>query len=128
MRLRRLVARKRVMDQGSEKLAVSVTVVAPEHARDSTVESDDVSGCETDDRIDNRGGSSGSGKSSNPGALPPSVPTASGTETTDPLVATRVTGATADADAPIGLNPTSMPPLGATRLPRFDSPKRDVDC
>jgi hypothetical protein len=45
MRLRRLVARERVMDQGSEKSAVSVTVVAPEHARDSAVESDDISPC-----------------------------------------------------------------------------------
>ena len=94
MRLRRLVGRRRVMDQRSEKLAVSVTVVAPEHARDSTVESGDVSGRENDDRIDNRGDSPGSGKSPNSSALPPSVPTSSGTETTDPLVATRVARAT----------------------------------
>ena len=90
MRLRRLVARKRVMDQGSEKLAVSVTVVVPEHARDSAVESDDVSGHQTDDRIDNGDDCPGRGKSPNLSSQWQSVPTTSSIETLDAHVATGV--------------------------------------
>jgi hypothetical protein len=85
------------MDQRSEKLAVSAIVVALEHARDSTVESDDVSGRETDDGIDNRGDSPGSGKSPNPSELPPSVSAAGSTKTPDPLVTTRVAGTAENA-------------------------------
>lgn len=92
MRAYRKEGRRRVIDQRSEKLAVSVNVVAPEHARDFAVKSDDMLAHETDDRIDNRGDSAGSEKSPNPGAQPPSMPIASGPKTPVPLVVTRITG------------------------------------
>ena len=52
MRLIRLSARLRVMDQGSEKLAQSGLVVARAHACDSRVESHDMAANGTHDQID----------------------------------------------------------------------------
>lgn len=91
MRLRRRQADGRVMDQGSEKLAQSGSVIARVHACDSTVEPSDMPAKQTNDRIDDcddspagntpadRGAQRPQAAAAGPHDSPESLDTASGT-------------------------------------------------
>ncbi len=85
MRFRRSMPRSRVMDQGSEKLAQSEIVLAPVHACGSSVESDDMTASETNDRIDHGSDSARNDEHPNPSAEAWPSTAASVVQTRQPL-------------------------------------------
>jgi hypothetical protein len=111
MRFRRLLARSRVMDQGSEKLAQPGFVVAPAHASDSRVESNDVPASEYDDRIDCRDDSASS-----------CPPTDFGPEGTS-----GASSGTDQTNEPLGATSIASVAAGPVRLPG-NAPLRCVVC
>ncbi len=105
MRHRRLTPRFRVIDQGSEKLAQSEKVIAPVHASDSKVGSNDMPACENNDRIDHSDDSAGCKKHPAIGAPAWQSVAASALETRQPLDAASPAGVAASPDRLPG-NPT----------------------